>query len=80
MEDSRKKSKLVVTSGWRGTATASVRVASLSSTATRVVMASLTTNNDFGGRNVMFDDSKDMTSDNLNGFSSSGVDDKEQHP
>ena len=69
-----------MTSGWRGTAAASVRVAALSSTATRVVTAGLTTNNDFGDRNVIFDDSKDMTSDDLNGFSSSGVDDKEQHP
>ena len=56
--------------------------ASLSTTA-RVVTAGSATGDSFGGpdsgHNVIFD-AKDKTDDDLNGFSSGGVGDKEQNP
>ena len=75
-----KKSKLVVTSGWRGTTATLVQAAALLSTATRVVTVGLETGDDFDtGCDVIFGGDKDRTSDYLDGFGSKGVDDKEQH-
>ena len=72
-----------MTSGWRGTLAASVRATASSSTTARVVIAGSATGYSFGGpdsgHNVV-SDAKDKTDDDLDGFSSSGVGDKEQNP
>ena len=65
---------------------ASVRAIALLSMEVRVVTTSLTTGDDLCGRDVVFNGAKDMTGDgkdrtddDLGGFYSGSVDDKEQN-
>ena len=62
---------------------ASVRAAALSLMTTRVVIASSTTGDGFGGLDsecdVVFDGAKDRTDNDLDSFSYGGVSDKEQN-